>query len=207
MAEVVIKDVGVADYKGCLDMQLGLLAKRQNGEIENTVLLVEHPDVITLGARGEKNIVKDAADVEVVNLRRGGGATAHNPGQIVVYPIVDLKSLSLGVNEYVRTLESIGIELLASFGLECERKKGLPGLWVGEKKVASIGVKIKKWVTYHGLAINIFNDLSIFDKIVPCGIADVEMTSLLKETGEKVEMSEVKEVLRKILESHFLIAD
>lgn len=139
----------------------------------------------------------------MVDVRRGGGATAHNPGQLVCYPILHLQQLGLGVSEYIRALEAIGVELLGHLGLRSSPRKGTPGLWVGEKKIASIGVRISKSVTYHGMAINIRNDLGIFNLIVPCGIENVEMTSVLKETGREVSMDKVREDLATLLVGRF----
>jgi lipoate-protein ligase B len=200
-----IRDCGVAEYRGVLELQEQLQEQRRVGEIGDTVLIVEHPAVITLGARKTANrLLVDAAElmrrgIDVVEIRRGGGATAHNPGQLVFYPIVHLQESRLGVNEYVRTLEAVGIELLAGLGVESERRKGYPGLWVGEKKIASIGVRVSRFVTCHGMAINIQNDLSIFDFMVPCGLDGVVMTSAQKETGRTYDMGQVKEQLAGLL--------
>ena len=196
-----IRDCGVMGYADALDMQLELCQKRQADEIGNTVLIVEHPAVITLGARKSENKLLTDEDVihgegiEVVRVGRGGGTTAHNPGQLVVYPIIKLKSIGLDVTAYIRSLEQIGIELLQSLGVESDRRKGFPGLWIGEKKIASIGVQLKKWVSFHGLAINVNNDLSIFEHIVPCGLDGVVITSVQRETGKPVDMSVVKNKL------------
>lgn len=199
--ELEIFDGGLMRYAEALALQTELCMKRQADEIANTAILLEHPAVITLGARKSEN--KLLADetalaqrgIELVQVGRGGGTTAHNPGQAVLYPVIKLKTLGLGVTEYVRTLEAIGIELLQEYGVAAERKKGLPGLWVGDKKIASIGVQIKKWVTFHGIAINICNDLSIFDYIVPCGLNGVQMTSVLAETGIQTDMVQAKRQL------------
>ena len=204
-----ILDMGICDYKQVLDKQLELCELRQKDSVTDTVILVEHPAVITLGARQDKNrLLADEAElvkqgIGVVPIRRGGGSTAHNPGQIVFYPIIHLKQRQLGINEYIRKLEQMGIELLGRCCVTAERKKSLPGLWVGEKKIASIGVKVSRCVTYHGMAININNDLSIFNYIVPCGLDGVEMTSVLKETGSKAPMDEVKQFLSDILMKYF----
>jgi len=200
-----IVDLGTKPYTEVLDMQLDLCQKRQDDAIGNTALIVEHPAVITLGARKSENkLLADEAvlrekGIDVVRVGRGGGTTAHNPGQLVVYPIIKLKSLKLDVNAYIRSLEQIGIELLQTLGVESDRRKGLPGLWIGEKKIASIGVQLKKWVSFHGIAININNDLSIFDNIVPCGLKDVVITSAQKETGKLADMSAVKKTLTELI--------
>jgi lipoate-protein ligase B len=208
-----ICDCGVAEYRGILQLQKQLLEKRRDGEIADTVLIVEHQPVITLGARqnankliaGKETLAK--IGIDVVEIKRGGGVTAHNPGQVVFYPIFDLKGLGLGVNEYVRTLEAIGIELLGLLAVQGNRKKGFPGLWAGERKIASIGVRVWKQVTYHGMAINIQNDLSIFDHIVPCGLDGVEMTSVYKETGKSNSMEQIKTKLCELVAACFSSED
>jgi len=203
-----IIDCGLADYRLILARQHELREKRRLGEIPDTVLVVEHRPVITLGARRSANkLLADKADlarrhIDVVDIRRGGGTTAHNPGQLVFYPIVHLQELGLGISEYVRTLETIGIELLEQFGVHSEQRKGLAGLWVGHKKIASVGVRVSKFVTYHGMAINIRNDLSIFEMLIPCGLEGVEMTSVLKETGKGPSMAAMKKKLFTLLRKH-----
>ncbi|MBC8481633.1 MAG: lipoyl(octanoyl) transferase LipB, partial [Planctomycetes bacterium] len=183
--------------------------QRKDGEIVNTVLIVEHPPVITLGANKPKNKLlktdsqlKDA-QIDTVQIRRGGGATAHNPGQLVFYPIMDLHQLGLAITDYVRELESIGIELLSRLGVTSDRKKGYPGLWVGEDKIASIGVRVSRFITHHGMAINICNDLEIFDNMIPCGIDGVVMTSVEKQIGSKIPLQNAKQILIKVLTQHF----
>lgn len=203
-----IVDCGLVEYRQVLELQGQLQERRRIGEVADTVLVVEHPAVITLGARKTANrLLVDAEElarreIDVVEIRRGGGATAHNPGQLVFYPIVHLQELRLGVNEYVRTLEAIGIELLAGLGVESTRRKGFPGLWVGRRKNASIGVRVSRFVTCHGMAINIQNDLSIFDFMVPCGLDGVVMTSARKETGRTYDMEQVKKQLAALLTCH-----
>jgi lipoic acid synthetase len=204
-----IHDCGLSDYREVLQQQHELREKRRRGEIPDTVLIVEHPAVITLGARQSANKLltsrEDLAqkDIDVVESRRGGGTTAHNPGQLVFYPILHLQELGLGISEYIRKLEAIGAELLQQLGVRSRRRKGFPGLWVGDKKIASIGARVSKFVTYHGMAINIQNDLSIFDFIVPCGLDGVEITSVRKETGRRYSMSQVKGKLSQLLIKHF----
>ena len=204
-----ICDCGLADYREVLQLQHQLRDKRRRGEIPDTVLIAEHPAVITLGARQNANkLLANRStlaqrNIDVVDIRRGGGATAHNPGQLVFYPILDLQQLGLGIGEYIRKLEAIGIELLKQSGVQSQRKKGFPGLWISEKKIASIGVRVSRFVTYHGMAINIQNDLSIFDFIVPCGLDGVKTTSVAKETGRGYLMNQVKEKLTQLLIEHF----
>ncbi len=225
-----IIDCGLADYRDILQQQCELRDKRRYGEIPDTVLIAEHPPVITLGARQSANkLLTDRSalaqqNIDVVDIRRGGGATAHNPGQLVFYPILNLQELGIGITEYIRKLEDIGIELLEQLGIKAERRKGFPGLWVKNRKIASIGVRVSKFATYHGMAINIQNDLSIFDLFIPCGLDGVEMTSVLKETeagcegsrrrfenkdvfnsetGKFHSMTDMKEKLSQLLIKHF----
>jgi lipoyl(octanoyl) transferase len=204
-----IRDCGLGEYRQILQLQHELTEKRRRDEIPNTVLIVEHPPVITLGARQSFNKLLVGREelkkkhIDVVEIRRGGGVTAHNPGQLVLYPIMHLQNLRLGISEYVRGLEAIGVELLEGLGVDSTAQKGLPGLWIDKRKIASIGVRVSKFVTYHGMAINIQNDLSIFDFIKPCGLEDIEMTSVLKETGKRHSMNYIKEELSRLLMRHF----
>ena len=204
-----IINCGLADYRQILQLQHQLQEKRRLSEIQNTVLIVEHPPVITLGARQSANkllVNKEELirkNIDVVDIRRGGGTTAHNPGQLVFYPILNLQEFDLGISEYIRVLESIGIELLEQLDVHSKRRKGFPGLWIGAKKIASIGVRVSKFITYHGMAININNDLGIFDFLIPCGLDDVEMISVQEQTGKQCSMSHVKERLSDLLIKHF----
>ncbi len=204
-----IQDLGLGKYREVLALQQRLQEERRAGRCGDTVLVVEHPPVITLGARKSANKLLVGGDelsrrgIDLVEIRRGGGTTAHNPGQLVFYPILSLQQLGLGVTEYVRTLETIGIELLETLDVTSERRRGLPGLWVGERKIASIGVRVSRFVTYHGMAINIQNDLTIFDFMVPCGLDGVQMTSVQKETGRTSDMQRTKGQLASLLRRHF----
>jgi lipoate-protein ligase B len=204
-----IRDCGLADYRKILALQHKLRDMRQQHEIGNTILIVEHPPVITLGARQSANkllVSKEELSqnkIDLVEIRRGGGTTVHNPGQLVFYPILHLPDFGLGISEYVRELEAVGAELLNRLGVRARRRSGLPGLWVDNRKIASVGVRVSKQVTYHGMAINIRNDLTVFNLLVPCGLDDVEMTSVLKETGRRHTMGPLKKQLTGLLMSHF----
>ncbi len=208
-----ICDCGLADYRQVLKLQHQLHEERCQGKIANTVLIVEHHPVITLGARQNANKLLAGRStlaqkqIDIVNIRRGGGTTAHNPGQLVFYPILHLPDFGLGISKYIRELEAIGVELLKQLGIRSQRRKGFPGLWVDDKKIASIGVRVSKFVAYHGMAINIQNDLSIFDYLIPCGLDGVEITSVLKETGKHHSMNEVKKNLSHLLINRFPISN
>jgi lipoate-protein ligase B len=206
---LAIRDCGLANYREVLALQQELQEQRRSGLIADTVLIVEHPAVITLGARKSANKLLVGPEelarrhVDLVEIRRGGGATAHNPGQLVFYPILHLQELRLDINQYVRTLEAIGIELLGGLGVPSERRRGFPGLWVSQGKIASIGVRVSRFVTCHGMAINIQNDLSIFNFMVPCGLDGVQMTSVQRETGQMHDMEQIKAQLSGLLVRYF----
>ena len=202
-------DCGITDYRDALEVQLEMVQNRIENRIPNTVLLLEHHPTITLGANKPQNKLLQTEQtlaeegIELVAVRRGGGTTAHNPGQIVIYPMIDINSLDLGISEYVRQLEQVGIELLSTLAISAGRVKGRPGLWKNQKKIAAIGVKIKKHVTYHGMAININNDLAIFEYIVPCGIENVQITSAANETQQTISMDKIKQTLADICIKHW----
>jgi len=206
---LAVLDCGLASYRESLVLQHRLYEKRLADEISDTVLIVEHLPVITFGTRESHNRLLAEGEglrqkgIELVQTRRGGGATAHNPGQLIFYPILNLRNLGLSVSEYVRRLEAIGIELLGGFGVQAGRREKLPGLWVDEKKIGSVGVRVSRSITSHGMALNICNDLSIFDFIVPCGLEGVQMTSVLNETGRKVATNLVKKKLSHLLRKYF----
>ena len=210
---LTIQDLGLADYREVLALQEELNEQRRDGQVGDTILIVEHPPVITLGARKSANKLLIGPDVlaqrgiDLVEIRRGGGTTLHNPGQLVFYPILDLQRLGLDVGRYVRTLEAVGIELLETLGVRSERRHGYPGLWVGARKIASIGVRVSRFVTRHGMAINVANDLSLFDVMVPCGLEGVEMTSVEKETGRSQDMKTIKTQLTALLQQYFSKSD
>lgn len=193
-------DLGIQPYRQVYALQQQIWQQRLAGECADTVILVEHPAVITLGARKSENKLRvppeelNQRGIDTVAIGRGGGVTAHNPGQLVIYPILDLKSLAIGINEYVRQLEAVGMEILLSFGVVAQRRKGFPGLWTGQQKIASVGVQVRRWVCFHGIAINLNNDLSIFDYIVPCGLEGVRMTSAAEQLGKPVDIQLAKQV-------------
>jgi lipoyl(octanoyl) transferase len=183
-----------ADYKAVWDFQKKLVEKRVSGEIPDSLILVEHDHVLTMGRNShEDNIL--VQDLPKFEIERGGDVTYHGPGQLVVYPIVSLTANGLGVRQYIELLERVVIDALTGFGLDSVGKLGpLTGVWVdGKRKIASIGVACTHWVTYHGLALNVSTDLSYFQKIKPCGFEADIMTSIAKELGHRVEMSEVRQ--------------
>jgi len=188
-------------YAEALALQRSLVEDRRAGRIDDTLLLVEHPHVLTLGVRGDGGrshiLVTPAAlasrGVEVHETGRGGDITYHGPGQIVGYPIIDLKPDRCDVHRYVRDLEDVLIRTAAGYGVAAERVEGLTGVWVGREKLAAIGVRIGRWITSHGFALNVTTNLEYFDLIVPCGIADRGVTSLERLLGRPVDPQEIEE--------------
>jgi lipoyl(octanoyl) transferase len=202
-----VQRLGRVEYGAGLDLQAALVEQRRSAAVGDTLLLLEHLPVITLGVRTRgkpTNIIvsKDTLDregVAVFETGRGGDITYHGPGQLVGYPIFDLKPDRCDVHEYVRDLEEVLILTLQHFGIEGRRIKGLTGVWVGdegrEEKIAAIGVRISRWITSHGFALNVSTNLKHFQLIVPCGIADRGVTSITRVLGRDVAMSEVEDAV------------
>ncbi|MBC7645231.1 MAG: lipoyl(octanoyl) transferase LipB [Thermoleophilia bacterium] len=196
-------DLGRAEYVSTARLQRSLRAAREAGALPDTLLLVEHEAVITTGSRTEPHEVAYAltTDVPVVPTDRGGKATWHGPGQIVAYPVLDLKRHGNDVRAFVRALEQGIIDTLIEFGVEADRRDGYPGVWVEDRKIASVGARVTKWITFHGIALNVDCDLSPFTWFTPCGIPDVEMTSIAAEVhGLSPSVAEVRGVLSKQLQ-------
>jgi lipoyl(octanoyl) transferase len=199
--ELEVRRLGIVSYADALELQKQLVEDRKAGRIPDQLLLLEHPPVITLGvkARNDRsNILAspatlEDAGVEVFETGRGGDVTYHGPGQLVGYPILDLKPDRCDVHRYVRDLEEVMIHTAASFGVTATRVPGLTGAWVGPDKLAAIGVRIARWVTSHGFAFNVTTNLWHFDFIVPCGIRDRGVTSLETLLGRTVPMVEVED--------------
>ena len=193
----ILYDLGfVDDYKKVWDFQRTLLSRRIEGRIPDSVIMVEHSHVLTLGRSSHiDNIL--VKDLPVFEIERGGDVTYHGPGQLVVYPVVSLQDNSLGVKQYVERLESVIVDTLSRFGLDCEGSLGvMTDVWVGESKIASIGVATSHWVTYHGFALNVNTDLSYFEKIRPCGFNSNVMTSMANELGgDSIDLEEVKKTV------------
>ncbi len=199
-----VRRLGRLDYQAGLALQATMVEERRAGTIGDTLLLLEHPPVITLGVKtrqGPNHIIASDEElaregVAVHETGRGGDVTYHGPGQLVGYPILDLKPDRCDVHVYVRDLEDVLMRTVADFGITGTRVQGLSGVWVGEpgkeKKIAAIGVRISRWITSHGFALNVAPDLRHFRLIVPCGIADRSVTSLEQELGHPVPMSDVE---------------
>jgi lipoyl(octanoyl) transferase len=207
MRALEIRKVGVMSYGDALELQRGLVEARRANLIPDVLLLLEHPHVITLGvnARASRShVIASPAALEqrgitVWETGRGGDVTYHGPGQLVGYPILDLKPDRCDVHRYVRDLESVMMRTAASYGVEASRISGVTGAWVGDSKIGAIGVRLSRWVTSHGFAFNVSTDLGYFDLIVPCGLKDRGVTSLERLTGRRIRVAAVADVLA----SHF----
>lgn len=192
--KLAVVDLGLADYQTVWTRQLAEVEARKADEsLDDLVILVEHPHVITLGRRrdAQQNVVA-AGDVPVIEIERGGDVTYHGPGQLVAYPIVRLREGERDLHRFLRNLEEAMIRTLARFELAGGRADGKTGVWLGEKKIASIGIACRRWITFHGLALNVSTDLSYFARINPCGFEASVMTCMAAELGRPVAMADVK---------------
>ena len=180
--------LGRVGYEHAYRLQLGLVEARARGEVGDLVLLMEHDHVYTLGRKG--GVVYDPRGVPVYRVERGGYATYHGPGQLVGYPIIDLSSRGLTVVGYIRLLEEVIIRSLKRFGVEASRVEGFSGVWYGGKKVASIGIAVKGWITYHGFAVNVKTDLSYFNNIDPCNLGQGIMVNVSDIVKAEIDLRE-----------------
>ena len=171
--------LGQQPYQPIWNLQKQLHAKRVSGEILDIVLLLEHDHVYTLGKNADPNHLLDSnpRNAEVIQIDRGGEVTYHGPGQLVCYPIIDLHNYHMSVSWYMRMLESVIIHCMKEFGIESKKKDGLPGVWVDDDKICAMGVRLSKWVTMHGFALNLNPDMTYFDGMIPCGIFEYGVTS------------------------------
>jgi len=197
---VEVRRLGVVPYAEALELQKALVEERRADRVPNLLLVLQHPPVITLGVRRDSRSHVVASDalltergVEVHDAGRGGDVTYHGPGQIVGYPILDLRPDRCDVHRYVRDLEEVMIGVCADYGIEAGRVTGLSGAWVGAEKIGAIGVRISRWITSHGFAFNVNTRLDDFQLIVPCGIADRGVTSLQKLLGRALRIEEVED--------------
>lgn len=205
---LTVEHLGTVPYRPTWELQDELAEQRRGRRIGDRLLLLEHFPVYTIGRGGNEANLLASPDrlrelgTELVRIDRGGDITFHGPGQIVAYPIVELRD-PLDLRRYVRVLEAAVIDTAAAFGVDAARLSGLPGIWVdGERKLAAIGVRVKRGVTTHGLALNVRTDLRWFDEMIPCGIPDKGVTSLSAELGRQVEADEVGDVLADRLAAH-----
>jgi lipoyl(octanoyl) transferase len=203
VCELEVRRLGIVPYAEALALQRSLVEERRANRVPDLLILLQHPPVITVGVRGDggrSHIVADtdrlaALGVAVSETGRGGDVTYHGPGQIVGYPILDLRPDRCDVHRYVRDVEEVMIRTCVDYGVPAARIAGLTGAWVGPDKIGAIGVRISRWITSHGFAFNVSTDLGYFDLIVPCGIADRGVTSLQRVLGRSVNVANVEESL------------
>ncbi|HJM33496.1 MAG: lipoyl(octanoyl) transferase LipB [Candidatus Marinimicrobia bacterium] len=207
--QIIIQDLGQRPYQEVWAYQKKIQSKRIAGEIEDTLLMVEHEPVYTLGKNANENHLLQSRDqsVDVFNIERGGDITFHGPGQLVGYPILDLSHYKKSISWYMRTLEQIIIDTVSEFGIEAKRIKGLTGVWVGDEKIAALGVRIRRWVTMHGFSINVNTDLTFYDGIIPCGIFDHGITSMEQLLCRPQDMEKVKKVVRSKFRYYFKLGE
>lgn len=201
--ELLYCDLEFIDYKEAWDLQKSTFELRHSKKLKDILFLLEHPHTYTLGKTADKKNLIGSDEylsenkISVYDIDRGGDITYHGPGQIVGYPIIDLNEWQNDTHKYLRGLEEVIIRTCANYNITGTRVPEYTGVWIGNRKIAAIGVKISRWITMHGFAFNINTDLSLFSGIIPCGISDKEVTSLAKETVCKMDIQEVKSLLVK----------
>ena len=196
-----VRWLGRIEFAEALSLQEEIVAKKRYARsLEDQLLLLEHEPVYTIGRTPDQSSLLGVAHLPypLFSINRGGQATYHGPGQLMGYPIIDLRRCGQDLHRYLRWLEQLLIELLAGYGIAASRRESLTGVWIGDRKIASIGVGVRHWITMHGFALNVCGDLSAFDHIVPCGINNVEMTSIEKETDRAFSVADVAGALEKL---------
>ena len=195
----------MCSYQDAWDLQKNIQARRIAGNDRDTLLLVEHEPVYTFGKNANQNHLLQhyPENVQIFNIERGGDITYHGPGQLVGYPILDLHNYKKSISWYMRSLEQVIIDTLDIWGLKALRKEGLTGVWVGDEKIAALGVRISRWVTMHGFALNVNTDLQYYDGIIPCGILEYGVTSMENLLKNKINMDDVKQHLVSCFQNKF----
>mgnify|MGYP003381333410 FL=1 len=198
--------LGTIAYPDGLALQNELVEQRHQGLIDDTILLLEHEPVYTIGRTRDRSSLRDPEDLPhpVYEINRGGQATYHGPGQLVGYFILDLNQYGRDLHVYLRQIESLLIDFAAGFGIDAARREGLTGVWVGNRKLASIGVGVRKWVSMHGFGLNISSDLSGYEAITPCGLSDVTMTSLATESHREITVEAAAREIEPIIRAAFV---
>ena len=198
---LLVLNLGMEPYDRIWELQHRLVKARQENRVDDILMLLEHEAVITVGRGGDpSHILASAhqlqkASIQVYRIERGGDVTYHGPGQLVGYPILYLEAHRLGISDYMHALERILIRTLSDFGLAAHRRSGIIGVWVGEHKIAALGARVQRGVTYHGFALNVAPNLAHFELIVPCGLTDVQVTSMEQELGRPISTQPVRERL------------
>ncbi len=204
MSKIIIEDWSLIPFREAWAKQEEYVRDIQKGNRQSTLIFCEHPAVLTIGREGgEHNVsvshdVLSAMNIETIPINRGGDITAHNPGQLIGYPLFHLSQFKEDLHWFLRGIEEIIIQVLAEYGIESGRVEGKTGVWIeGERKICAIGLHCSRWITSHGFALNVNNDLSIFNMIIPCGIPDKSVTCMSNELGKTIDMDELKEKCRK----------
>jgi len=207
---IEIQNWGLIDYRSAWDMQKELVLDIQQKRDRSVLVLCQHPSVITIGKTGsDKNIVchrrmLESAGIDIIYSDRGGDVTLHNPGQLIGYPIFNLSDYKEDLHWFLRKVEGSIIELLRGYGVDSDRVEGLTGVWVESKrKICAMGMHCSRWVTSHGFALNVSNDISEFGYIIPCGITDKQVTSISHETGMNIDVKEVEKGCEKVFRDFF----
>lgn len=200
-----IIDLEQCSYKISLEQQVDTHNKVFNRELNNSIIFVEHEHVYTLGKNADQsNILSNyPKDVEIYNIDRGGDVTYHGPGQLVGYPIINIKNINMSIGRYIHTLESILINVLKEFDISAQIRDKLIGVWVGDEKIGAIGVRVKNGVTMHGFALNVNTDLSYYEGIIPCGIDNCKVTSMEQLLSKNIKLKLVKEIIIKEFVKYF----
>lgn len=202
-------DLGHADYKEVWDLQTKIHLEKQNGRTDDIIYTAEHNHVYTLGKSGSRDHIllseeeMAAKGISYYEIDRGGDITYHGPGQLVVYPIIDLNNYYKDTHRYLRDLEEVVIRTLAELGITGTRDEEFTGVWVGEEKICAIGIKVSRWITMHGIALNVNTELEYFDKIIPCGIFHKGVTSIKKELKKEADINGVKKLILKNFDAVF----
>ncbi len=210
--EFKLFDLGVVDYKEAWELQKRVFSQIKNNCFNSALILCQHYPVITLGRQAKERNIKVAPiqlkklGIGMYKIERGGDITYHGPGQLTAYPVLNLGNFKKDIHFFLRQLEEVAIKFLSAFGVKGLRHKGLTGVWIGQQKIASVGIAIRNWITFHGISINIKKgDLNNFNLIRPCGM-DIEMTSLETVSGEDIEIGYAKEIFIDKFKKEFLIA-
>lgn len=198
---MLVLNLGLESYEGAWELQRRLVKARQEERVDDILILLEHEPVITIGRAGDASHILASEDelqeagIQVYRIERGGDVTYHGPGQLVGYPILYLEAHALGVSDYMHALEEVLILTLSDFGLPATRRAGIIGVWVGDGKIAALGARVERGVTYHGFALNVTPNLEHFALIVPCGLTDARVTTMELELGKPVALQLVRERL------------
>jgi lipoyl(octanoyl) transferase len=203
-AEFRTRWLGRISYSDALALQEEIVSRKTADEdAADELLLLEHEPVYTIGRTPDQTSLRGAAHLPhpLFQINRGGQATYHGPGQLVGYPLINLRNYAPDLHRYLRWIEDVLIELLAGYGLVARRREALTGVWIEDRKIASIGVGVRHWITMHGFALNVCGDLAAFDQITPCGITNVTMTSIDRETGESVSVRNAAADAQRIIEA------